>query len=71
MSLNETKIKDASLLKYINVIGTSEPCIVQVVFDGVKYGVPMDDDNAHYAVIKELLDAEEITIEDGEIIEID
>ena len=71
MSLNETKIKNASLLKYINVIGTSEPCIVQVVFNGVKYGVPMDDANAHYAVIKELLDAEEITIEDGEIFEID
>jgi len=71
MSLNEIKIKDASLLKYINVIGTSEPCIVQVVFDGVKYGVPMDTGNADYAVILKLLDAEEITIEDGEIIEID
>ena len=71
MSLNEIKIKDASLLKYINVIGTSEPCIVQVVFDGVNYGVPMDTGNADYAVILKLLDAEEITIEDGEIIEID
>ena len=71
MSLNKHKIKNASLLKYINTIGTSEPCIVQVVFDGVKYGVPMDPDNAHYVAIKEFLDDEEITIEDGEIIEID
>jgi len=71
MSLNEIKIKDASLLKYINTIGTSEPCIVQVVFDDIKYGVPMDPDNAHYAAILKLLDAEEISIEDGEIIEID
>ena len=71
MSLNEIKIKDASLLKYINVIGTSEPCIVRVVFDGVEYGVPMNDENVDYALIKELLDAEEITIEDGEIFEID
>jgi len=31
----------------------------------------MDTDNADYAVILKLLDAEEITIEDGEIIEID
>jgi hypothetical protein len=69
MSLNEDKIKNASLLKYINTIGTSEPCIVQVVFDDTKYGVPMDPDNAHYAAILKLLDAEEITIEDGEIIE--
>jgi hypothetical protein len=66
MSLNETKIKNASLLKYINVIGTSEPCIVQVVVDDVKYGVPMDTDNAHYEMILKLLDAEEITIEEGD-----
>jgi hypothetical protein len=71
MPLNENKIKDASLIRYINTLGTSEPCIVQVVFDDVKYGVPMDTDNADYAVILKLLDAEEITIEDGEIIEID
>ena len=69
MSLNEKKIKDASLLKYINTIGTSEPCIVQVVSDGVKYGVPMDTGNTDYAAILKLLDAEEISIEDGEIIE--
>jgi len=71
MPLNENKIKDASLIRYINTLGTSEPCIVQVVSDGVEHGVPMDTDNADYAVIKELLDAEEITIEDGEIFEID
>jgi len=70
MSLNETKIKNASLLKYINVIGTSEPCIVQVVFDDIKYGVPMDTGNTDYAAILKLLDAEEISIEDGEIFEI-
>ena len=71
MSLNKNKIKNASLIKYINTIGTSEPCIIRVVFDGMKYGVPLDPDNTDYALIKELLDAEEITIEDGEIFEID
>ena len=66
MSLNETKIKNASLIKYINTIGTSDPCIVQVVFDGVKYGVPMDDNNNDYALIKQLLDDGEISIEDAD-----
>ena len=66
MGLNETKIKNASLLKYINTIGTSDPCIVQVVFDGVKYGVPMDDNNNDYALIKQLLDDGEISIEDAD-----
>ena len=71
MSLNETKIKNASLLKYINVIGTSEPTAIRVVSEGVQHGVPLDPNNGDYALIKELLDAEEITIEDGEIFEID
>jgi chorismate synthase len=71
MELNEKKIKNASLLKYVNVIGTSNPCIVQVVVDGVEYGVPMNDENVDYELIKQLLDDGEITIEDGEIIEID
>ena len=66
MSLNEDKIKNASLIKYVNLLGTSDPCIVQVVFDGVKYGVPMDDDNNDYALIKQLLDAGEISIEDAD-----
>ena len=66
MSLNENKIKNASLLKYINVVDTSEPCIIQVISDGVKYGVPMDIDNTHYALIKELLDAGEISIEEAD-----
>jgi len=62
MALNETKIKNASLLKYINVIGTSEPTAIRVVFDGVRYGVPLDPNNTDYALIKQLLDAGEITI---------
>ena len=66
MELNEKKIKNATLLKYINTIGTSDPCIVQVVFDGVKYGVPMDDNNNDYALIKQLLDDGEISIEDAD-----
>jgi hypothetical protein len=71
MELNEKKIKNASLIKYVNLLGTSDPCIVQVVFDGVEYGIPINDENVDYVLIKELLDAEEINIEDGEIIEID
>ena len=70
MSLNEKKIKDASL-KYVNTLGTSEPCIIEVISDDVKYGVPIDLNNSDYAGILKLLDAEEISIEDGEIIEID
>jgi len=70
MSLNENKIKNAAL-KYVNTLGTSEPCIVEVIFDGIEYGVPIDDENVDYALIKQLLDDGEITIEDGEIIEID
>ena len=66
MSLNENKIKNASLLKYINVVDTSEPCIIQVISDGVKYGIPMDTDNTSYALIKQLLDDGEITIEEAD-----
>jgi hypothetical protein len=65
MSLNEKKIKNASL-KYVNIMDTSDACGIDVIFDGVAYAVPLDLNNVDYALIKELLDAGEITIEEAD-----
>ena len=63
MQLNENKIKNATSLKYVNLLGTSDACGIEVISDGVAYAVPLDLDNVDYALIKEHLDDGEITIE--------
>ena len=65
MGLNKHKIKNASL-KYVNIMDTSDACGVEVIYDGVAYAVPLDLDNVDYALIKELLDDGEITIEEAD-----
>ena len=35
MELNETKLKNATSLKYVNLLGTSDACGVEVISDGV------------------------------------
>ena len=66
MQLNENKIKNATSLKYVNLLGTSDACGVEVISDGVAYAVPLDLNNVDYALIKELLDDGEISIEDAD-----
>ena len=66
MGLNKVKIKNATSLKYVNTLGTSDPCIIEVVYDSVKYGVPIDTGNAHYEWIQELLDDGEITKDEAD-----
>ena len=66
MELNETKLKNATSLKYVNLLGTSDACGVEVISDGVAYAVPLDLNNVDYALIKELLDDGEISIEDAD-----
>jgi hypothetical protein len=65
MSLDENKMKSASL-KYVNTLGTSNACGIDVISDDIKYAVPIDPDNRHYALIKNLLDAGEISIQDAD-----
>ena len=45
---------------------TSDACGIDVISDGVVYAVPLDLDNVDYALIKELLDAGEISIEEAD-----
>ena len=66
MQLNENKIKNATSCKYVNLLGTSDACGIEVISDGVAYAVPLDLDNVDYALIKELLDDGEITIEEAD-----
>ena len=66
MQLNENKIKNATSFKYVNLLGTSDACGIEVISDGVAYAVPLDLDNVDYALIKELLDDGEITIEEAD-----
>ena len=66
MELNETKLKNATSLKYVNLLGTSDACGVEVISDGVTYAVPLDLNNVDYALIKELLDDGEISIEEAD-----
>ena len=66
MELNETKLKNATSLKYVNLLGTSDACGVEVIYNGVTYAVPLDLNNVDYALIKELLDDGEISIEDAD-----
>ena len=66
MELNETKLKNATSLKYVNLLGTSDACGIEVISDGVAYAVPLDLNNVDYALIKELLDDGEISIEDAD-----
>ena len=63
--MNENKIKTGTF-KYINLLQTGEPCLVEMTVDGVKYSVPLKTDNSDYAVKKSLADAVTITIADAE-----
>ena len=63
--MNENKINSGTF-KYINLLQTGEPCLVEMTVDGVKYSVPLKTDNADYAVIKRLADAGTITIADAD-----
>ena len=38
--MNENKIKTGTF-KYINLLQTGEPCLVEMTVDGVKYSVPL------------------------------
>ena len=63
--MNENKIKTGTF-KYVNLLQTGEPCLVEMTVDGVKYSVPLKTDNADYAVIQRLADAKIITIADAD-----
>ena len=59
--MNETKIKTGTF-KYVNVVGTNDKDSITMTIGGVKYGVPIDENNTDYEIIKRLADAGTITI---------
>ena len=63
--MNENKIKTGTF-KYINLLQTGEPCLVEMTVDSVKYSVPLKMDNEEYSIIKRLADAGTITIADAD-----
>ena len=65
MDDKEEKIKTGTF-KYVNLVQTGEPCLVEMTVDGVKYSVPLKTDNVEYAIIKRLADAGTITIADAD-----
>jgi len=63
--MNETKIKTGTF-QYVNLLQTGEKDSITAIVDGVKYGVPLDEANTDYAIIKRLLEAGTITIADAD-----
>lgn len=63
--MNETKIKTGTF-QYVNLLQTGEKDSITMTVDGVKYGVPLDETNTDYAIIKRLSDAGTITIADAD-----
>ena len=59
--MNENKIKTGTF-KYVNVVGTNDKDSITMTIGGVKYGVPIDENNTDYEIIKRLSDAGTITI---------
>ena len=59
--MNETKIRTGTF-KYVNLVQTGEKDSITMTVDGVKYGVPIDENNTDYEIIKRLADAGTITI---------
>lgn len=59
--MNEAKIKKGTF-KYVNLLQTGEKDSITMTVDGVKYGVPLDEANTDYAIIKRLSEAGTITI---------
>lgn len=59
--MNENKIKTGTF-KYVNVVGTNDKDSITMTIGGVKYGVPIDENNTDYEIIKRLADAGTITI---------
>ena len=52
--------------KYHKAIGTDTISCIHCTIDGQKMGVPLSEDNRHYAEIKRQVDAGELTIEDAD-----
>ena len=59
--MNENKIKTGTF-KYVNVVGTNDKDSITMTIGGVKYGVPIDENNTDYEIIKRLADAGTIII---------
>ena len=63
--MNENKIKTGTF-KYVNDIQTNKKDHIAMTVDGVKYAVPLDENNNEYVIIKKLADAGTITIADAD-----
>ena len=63
--MDETKIKPGTF-KYVNLLQTGDKDSITMTIDGVKYGVPLDEANTDYAIIKRLAAAGTITIADAD-----
>ena len=63
--MDETKIKTGTF-KYVNLLQTGDKDSITMTIDGVKYGVPLDEANTDYAIIKRLAAAGTITIADAD-----
>ena len=63
--MDETKIKTGTI-KYVNLLQTGDKDSITMTIDGVKYGVPLDEANTDYAIIKRLAAAGTITIADAD-----
>jgi hypothetical protein len=63
--MNEAKIRTGTF-QYVNFLPTGEKDSITMTIDGVKYGVPLDESNTDYAIIKRLADAGTITIADAD-----
>jgi hypothetical protein len=50
--MNETKIKTGTF-QYANLLQTGETDSITMTVNGVKYGVPLDESNTDYAIIKQ------------------
>ena len=63
--MDETKIKTGTF-KYVNLLQTGDKDSITMTIDDVKYGVPLDEANTDYAIIKRLAAAGTITIADAD-----
>ncbi len=61
--INKMTITNA---KYTKNSVTKENCAVSAIINGKQYSVPLDEDNIHYAEIKQQIDAGELTVEDAD-----
>ena len=52
--------------KYHKNVTTGTISCIHCTIDGQKMGVPIDENNRHYAEIKRQVDAGELTIEDAD-----